>query len=166
MNFQIEKLYQRKMTTTVLRHVTVKLHFYQTRGLFPPLPPPLWWKATHWWALIQTPQHSILGNVVPLLPAPGSLRGSEKVGDVWGADCLTDNSLRWGFDPFKIRKAVVTCAEVGPASGRQEGTEGTKDLLWAESSALHNFWGREGKERLGLSASLRGRWSSSRSGEI
>lgn len=33
---------------------------------------PLWWKATHWWALIQTPQHSILGNVVPLLPAPAS----------------------------------------------------------------------------------------------
>lgn len=45
---------------------------------------------------------------------------------MWGADCLTDNSLRWGFDPFKIQQAVVTCAEVGPASGRQEGAEGTK----------------------------------------
>ena len=28
MNFQIERLYQRKMTTTILRHVTVKLHFW------------------------------------------------------------------------------------------------------------------------------------------
>ena len=68
---------------------------------------------------------------------------------MWGADCLTDNPLSWGYDPFKIRKAVVRCAEVGPASGRQEGTQGTEDLLWAEFRAAQ-LLGRKGKERLTL----------------
>lgn len=63
---------------------------------------------------------------------------------MWGADCITDNPTRWGYDPFKIRKAVVRCAEMGPTSGRQEGTEGTEDLLWAESRAAQ-LLGEEGK---------------------
>ena len=64
-------------------------------------------RASHWWALIWTPQDSILGNVVPLLPAPVSLRGAGKVGGGVGTDCPSDHPSSWGSDdltPLRVKR--------------------------------------------------------------